>query len=61
MEKSNMICQLIMKKSMIEAVCGGIPEYENSKEYLEAVNKKFKELQKAETGKFDEQAGNYEI
>ncbi|CAL9012470.1 unnamed protein product, partial [Prunus brigantina] len=49
-EKANRICLLIMKKSMTEAIYGGIPDSENAKEYLKAVAEKFKESDKAETG-----------
>ncbi|CAL9011806.1 unnamed protein product [Prunus brigantina] len=49
-EKANRIYMLIMKKSMIEATCGGIPDSDTAKEYLEAVGEKFKESNKAETG-----------
>lgn len=49
-EKANRMALLIMKRAMSATIRGGIPTCEKAKDFLEAVEAKFKESDKAETG-----------
>ncbi|BFG36191.1 hypothetical protein CerSpe_224650 [Prunus speciosa] len=49
-ERANRIVTLIMLRSMLPAVKGGIPLSNNAKVFLESISLKFKESEKAEMG-----------
>ncbi|ONI04080.1 hypothetical protein PRUPE_6G301400 [Prunus persica] len=46
---ANKVCLLVMKKTMTEAIFGGVPETESAKQFMESIETKFKESGKAET------------
>ncbi|CAL2265729.1 unnamed protein product [Prunus armeniaca] len=48
-EKSNRMALNVMRKAMTSAVRGGITVYDKAKNFLEAIEMKFKESEKAET------------
>ncbi|GAV92126.1 UBN2 domain-containing protein, partial [Cephalotus follicularis] len=49
-EKANRMCLMVMRRTMSEAIRGGVPESENASQFLEFVKEKFVESEKAETG-----------
>ncbi|KAI5334350.1 hypothetical protein L3X38_024483 [Prunus dulcis] len=46
---ANKKCLLLMKKTMSEAVFGGVEETKSAKQFMESIERKFKESNKAET------------
>ncbi|KAL6272139.1 hypothetical protein ACE6H2_022831 [Prunus campanulata] len=46
---ANKVCLLVMKKTMTEALFGGVPETDNAKEFMDFIETKFKESGKTET------------
>ncbi|XP_028964560.1 uncharacterized protein [Malus domestica] len=51
-ERANRMSMMIMKKAMAQSVKGGIPKHTSAKGFLAAIEEKFKESEKAETGTF---------
>ncbi|CAL2230513.1 unnamed protein product [Prunus armeniaca] len=45
---ANKVCLLVMKKTMTKALFGGVPETDSAKEFMEFIERKFKEFGKAE-------------
>jgi hypothetical protein len=48
--KHNKMALIVMKRSISEAVRGGIPDTDSAREFYEAIAAKYKESEKAETG-----------
>ncbi|XP_016652736.1 PREDICTED: uncharacterized protein LOC107882045, partial [Prunus mume] len=46
---ANKVCLLVMKKTITEAIFGGVPKIESAKQFIESIEMKFKESGKAET------------
>ncbi|GAV56711.1 UBN2_3 domain-containing protein [Cephalotus follicularis] len=49
-ERVNCMCLMVMCRSMPEPIRGGVPEYENARQFLESVKERFMESEKGETG-----------
>ncbi|KAI5323253.1 hypothetical protein L3X38_032325 [Prunus dulcis] len=45
---ANKVCRLVMKKTITEAIFGGVPETKSAKQFMESIERKFKESGKAE-------------
>lgn len=47
-EQSSYLSLMIIIRSTFDAICGGVPSCESTKEFLDAIRQKFKESDKAE-------------